>query len=320
MYVAGLPRDLLRVTDESVTASEAEVARGADKVFFTGSSDTGRGLMRRLAETAIPCVMELSGCDAVVVLASADVERVVKALTFGMRLNGSATCMAPRRVFLFGASASRKDELVRELLVALGRIQGVRLGEKIRRQFAELVEGAVGMGARVHGELSAEQRPVLLTNVTAEMEIARADVFTPLLMLLEVKDEAELLGAMESCPYALTAAVFGNEREASALAGKITAGTVLINDLIAPTADPRVPFGGRRGSGFGVTRGREGLLEMTAVKVVSVRRGKSVRHYEATGEEHKGLFEGLIVASHAGKWSERLKGLKRMVKAARRLK
>ena len=92
-----------------------------------------------------------------------------------------------------------------------------------------------------------------------------------------------------------------------------------MNDLIAPTADPRVPFGGRRTSGFGVTRGAEGLLEMSAVKVVSVQRGKSVRHYEATGPEHVELFGGVILASHGAKWGQRWRGFKRVVKAARRI-
>ena len=319
MYEAGLPQELLRVTDESVAAGEAEIARGADKVFFTGSAATGRGLMRRLAETATPCVMELSGCDGVVGLASADMGRLVKALAFGMRLNGSATCMAPRRVFLAGVSQVRRDLFVRELQAALGQIAGVRLGDAVRVHLRGVVEKAVGMGARMLGDLEAEQRPVLVTDVTAEMEISRQEVFAPLLMLMEVRDKAELLAAMEACPYALTVAVFGDEREALALTERITAGTVLVNDLIAPTADPRVPFGGRRTSGFGVTRGAEGLLEMSAVKVVSVQRGKSVRHYEATGPEHVELFGGVILASHGAKWGQRWRGLKRVVKAARRI-
>ena len=185
MYEAGLPQELLRVTDESVAAGEAEIARGADKVFFTGSAATGRGLMRRLAETATPCVMELSGCDGVVGLASADMGRLVKALAFGMRLNGSATCMAPRRVFLAGVSQVRRDLFVRELQAALGQIAGVMLGDAVRVHLRGVVEKAVGMGARMLGDLEAEQRPVLVTDVTAEMEISRQEVFAPLLMLME---------------------------------------------------------------------------------------------------------------------------------------
>ncbi len=320
MYEAGLPHDLLRVAEESVEAGRAEIALGADKVLFTGSSTTGKALLRELADTATPSVMELSGCDAVVVLPSADLERVVRALVFGMRLNGSATCMAPRRVMLVGASAGRKRTLLRKLETELAGVGGVRLAEAAREQVEALLDGAREMGAQVMGEVVAEQRPILVTDVRPEMAIAQADVFAPLLMVMAVADEAEVLAAQEECPYALTVAVFGEERAARALAEKITAGTVVVNDVMVPTADPRVPFGGRRGSGFGVTRGAEGLLEMTAVKVIAVRRGKSTRHYEATGKAHEGLFAGLIAMSHAGTWRARWQGLKQVVAASKGLK
>ena len=94
----------------------------------------------------------------------------------------------------------------------------------------------------------------------------------------------------------------------------------MVNDLIVPTADPRVPFGGRRQSGFGVTRGAEGLLEMTAVKVVSVRRGRSTRHFEPTSEDHARLFCGLIYASHAATWSRRWLGVRLLLAAGNVLK
>jgi acyl-CoA reductase-like NAD-dependent aldehyde dehydrogenase len=320
LYVAGLPRELLRVTDESVEAGRAELQVGADKVFFTGSAATGRAILRELAETATPCVMELSGCDAVVVLPSADLERVVAALAFGMRLNGSATCMAPRRVFLIDATEERKQRLIGQLLTALDWVEGILLPEPVQRQLSELLAAATQMSAQVHGELDEKQRPIFVTNVIPSMEIARADVFAPLLMLMEVSSEAEVLTALEECPYALTAAVFGEERAGRSLAEKIAAGTMLVNDLIVPTADPRVPFGGRRRSGFGVTRGAEGLLEMSAVKVVSVRRGQSLRHFEATTERHEGLFGGLILAAHAGTWAERWRGIKQLMAAVRELR
>jgi acyl-CoA reductase-like NAD-dependent aldehyde dehydrogenase len=256
----------------------------------------------------------------VVVLPSADLERVVAALAFGMRLNGSATCMAPRRVFLIDATEERKQRLIGQLLTALDWVEGILLPEPVQRQLSELLAAATQMSAQVHGELDEKQRPIFVTNVIPSMEIARADVFAPLLMLMEVSSEAEVLTALEECPYALTAAVFGEERAGRSLAEKIAAGTMLVNDLIVPTADPRVPFGGRRRSGFGVTRGAEGLLEMSAVKVVSVRRGQSLRHFEATTERHEGLFGGLILAAHAGTWAERWRGIKQLMAAVRELR
>ncbi len=78
------------------------IAAGVDKVFLTGSAATGTAVLHQLAPHLTPAVMELSGCDAVFVLPGADLDRTVAALAFGLRLNGSATCMAPRRLFLVG--------------------------------------------------------------------------------------------------------------------------------------------------------------------------------------------------------------------------
>lgn len=320
LHNAGLPRELLHITAESIEAGQSEIEAGPDKVFFTGSAEVGCALSRQLAASSTPCVMELSGCDAVVVLASADWKRVTKALAFGMRLNGSRTCMAPRRIFMVGASPERREKFIGHLLTELDWIDGVRLTEETRRELSDLLQKTSEAGAVVHGEVASEQQPIVITNVSSSMQLARADLFAPVLMVMETADEAHMVDAIADCPYALTAAIFGNEREARALAQKITAGTILVNDLIVPTADPRVPFGGRRQSGFGVTRGAEGLLEMTAVKVVAVRRGKSTKHFETTTKKHEGLFHGIILSSHAGTGRQRWQGLKQLIAAARTLK
>ena len=317
---AGLPDGLLWVTEESVEAAQAVIAEGVDKVFFTGSAESGRSVMRLLAETLTPSVMELSGCDAVVVLPSAELGRVVEAVAFGMRLNGSATCMAPRRVLLVGALRKRQDELVARLVEAFAGVSGARLSARVRGELDGLLDEASRAGAEVLGEMDAEQQPLLVTGVRAEMEIARADVFAPVVSLIACADVEEMLRVQEACPYALTASIFGDEVEALALAGRVVAGSVLVNDLIVPTADPRVPFGGRRRSGFGVTRGAEGLLEMTAVKTVAVRRGGSRRHYEATTTGHAELFRGVVGMSHGRGWRARLAGLMRVVRAGKGLR
>jgi len=317
MKEAGLPEGLLEVTEDSVEAAKAAITAGVDKVFCTGSAEAGRAVMRQLAETLTPCVAELSGCDAVFVLASADLSRAVKALAFGMRLNGSATCMAPRRVILVGADAGRRSVFLGQLTAALGTVAGVRLTARVRQELPSLLEDAKASGASVCGELADLQQPVVLTGVTPETRIARADIFAPVLAVMEARDVAEALAMNEACPYALTAAVFGEESEAIGVAERITAGTVMVNDLIAPGADPRTPFGGRKGSGFGVTQGSEGLLEMTSPKTISVRRGKSTRHFDATTSDHEELFDGVIAASHRARWRERIAGMKQIMAATR---
>jgi hypothetical protein len=88
---------------------------------------------------------------------------------------------------------------------------------------------------------------------------------------------------------------------------RIRAGAVTINDLIVPTADPRLPFGGRGESGYGVTRGAEGLLELTAIKTVSIRRGRRRPHYEPRTAIDQTVFHQYLRAAHGGGWVGRIR-------------
>lgn len=307
---AGLPEGMLRITDDTVEAAQEALAMGADKVIFTGSAETGRTVLHGLAETATPAVMELSGADAVIVLDEADLQVTAKSLAFGLRLNGGAVCMSPRRLF---AEANTMRALRPLLLRELESISPVKLSASTGESLRELADEAVANGASIIGEVTPEtQKPLLIENANTGMAVTKTDLFAPVLSLITLRSMLELPEAYAACPYGLTAAIFcgGNEeRKARNLAHTLRAGTVLINDLIAPTADPRVPFGGRGASGFGATRGEEGLLEMTGTKTLLVRRGGAMRHLDPTREEHTPVFAALIRALHAGTWNERWRGL-----------
>ncbi len=314
---AGLPEGLLRVTDESTEAVSAAVEAGVDKIVFTGSGAAGRAVLQLAAERAIPVVAELSGCDAVFVLPSAEMRLVLDALCFGMRLNGSATCMAPRRLLLVGEGHAPFLQSLRERFAAM---DGVKLPPRTKQQVRALFADAETNGATIDGDADAEtMKPVLVLNGNPEMKIAQADVFAPVLTVLQVAKVDEAIAADQLCPFGLTAAVFGEVQEARALGTRLKVGTVLINDLIVPTADPRMSFGGRRGSGFGATRGAEGLLEMTAAKSVVVRRSRSKRQYEPTGKKQEALFAGVTQMSYGATMRQRMAGLRSMLAAAKRI-
>lgn len=314
----GLPDGLLQVTDDSVDAGREAIAARPDKVIFTGSQVVGEAVLTELARTATPAVVELSGADAVIVLPSADLQVVAQAIAFGLRLNGGAVCMSPRRLF---ATEATMDALRPVLMRVLEDVPPVALDMRTGEAVAELVGAAVEDGAQLLGVLRPqEQRPLLIDKARGEMEITRSDVFAPVLSLIAMPSLLHLHEAYELCPYALTAAIFcGNSDlgEARELAQTLRAGTVLINDLIAPTADARVPFGGRGASGYGVTRGAEGLLEMTVVKTVLVRRSGEMRHFAATSDGDMAMFDGLIRASHGRGWRERWNGLRQLISSSR---
>jgi len=156
---------------------------------------------------------------------------------------------------------------------------------------------------------------------TVGMSITRSEFFAPVLALIEVGSMLQVPELYAQCPYGLAVSIFcdkKNEKKARVLAGLLKAGTVLINDVIAPTADPRVPFGGRGDSGYGVTRGAEGLLEMTAVKTLLMRRCGSMRHLDATSDDDAATVGALIGTVHGGDLSTRWNAVKRVFTSARR--
>jgi len=319
LRAAGLPEGLLTVTDESVAAAQMALADGAGKVVFTGSSESGRKVLATLAESGTPAVVEMSGADAVLVTPDADLQQVAKAVAFGLRLNGGAVCMSPRRLF---ASRTSMTALRPLLEMELAKVPPVVLGPETAAKLKALLEDAVAGGAVMVGEFAPDaQRPLLVSKANARMEIARSDIFAPVLSLLESDSMLHAMDQYALCPYALTVSIFcgkGEEKKARTMAKMLKAGTVLVNDLIAPTTDPRVPFGGRGASGYGVTRGAEGLLEMTQVKTLIVRRGGRMRHLEPTTEEDAQTFSSLIEVAHGKGLAARWSALVQLMKSARR--
>jgi acyl-CoA reductase-like NAD-dependent aldehyde dehydrogenase len=318
---AGLDERLLRVLPEDPEAGRAALAAGPDKVFLTGSAATGRQVLAALAPRLIPATMELSGCDALFVLPAAgpaDLGRVARAIAFSLRLNGGATCIAPRRVFVPRRLAA---DLERRLEEAAGRLPAVVLPEDTAARLRSLLDGALQTGARkVTGGFAegGSFRPLVLADVLPSARILREDLFAPVVSLVPVADLDEALKEAALCPYALGASVFGPEAAARAAADRVRAGVVLVNDVIVPTADPRLPFGGRGESGFGVTRGAEGLLEMTAVQTVAVRRGHFLPHLDEPQPGDGELFRGYLAFAHGGGIGPRLRGLLGLLRAAAR--
>ena len=262
---AGLPPNTLQILP--VGGGPAAVAAGYDRIVLTGSAETGAAVLAAAAPSLTPATMELSGSDPVFVLPGADLDLVAACLAYGLRLNGGATCIAPRRVFI---TRDRAAALESALLARLPAIPDAAVPPAIAGRLQALLTQAAGMGGRVHRTDPA--RPAILADARMEMPLLQQDVFAPWLALVPVGTMDEALRLDRRSPYALGASIFGPATPAAAFAPRVRAGSVCINDLIAPTADPRLPFGGAARSGFGRTRGAEGLLEFTAPKSISHRR------------------------------------------------
>jgi acyl-CoA reductase-like NAD-dependent aldehyde dehydrogenase len=268
--------------------------------------------------------MELSGCDAVVVLDGADTHRVGKAIRFGLSLNAGATCIGPRRLIV---QASNADVVLDALLSPWRELELplMKVHPSARAHVANVVERAILGGSKnlLHGfsaerlRTTGEMHPVVLDHVTPDDDIAKSDLFAPVLSVMRVDSVETAVSFVNNCPYRLAASVFGPPKDAQLVARRLRVGSVVINDLIAPTADARLPFGGRGQSGFGVTRGQEGLLAMTTPVSISERRGRIAPHLSPRrGSDAETLLGSLQMIRGRG-LSKRLAGLRRLLAAVK---
>lgn len=314
LHHAGFDHRLVQVLPEATEAVRGALDGGVAKVFLTGSAATGAAVQAELAPRLIPATMELSGCDAVFICADADVDLAVRALTFGLRLNNGATCIAPRRIFVHQSVAT---EFEGRLAEALQAESADRAPLALKSEFQNILNDALAQGAHLlSGKLLNFGDcipPLVVAGASTSMRLLHEDIFAPVMSLVTVTDELEALEMARQCPYALAATIFTeDETLAQYLSERIHAGLVIVNDMIVPSADPRIPFGGRGRSGFGVTRGAEGLLEMTAPKVVSVRRTKFLPHLEAPKTDDAELFTNYLRAAHGRGLGQRLTAIKNL--------
>ena len=115
------------------------------------------------------------------------------------------------------------------------------------------------------------------------------------------QDVGQLQEWLKQEAYGLGISLFGQESWAEELLPHCRSGFVTVNDIIAPTADPRAPFGGRGLSGYGVTRGEEGLLAMTYPQAVFTNRGPRFHLWPPSGRE-MALMAAYTDFNHGGPW------------------
>lgn len=301
LSVGGHP-DNFRLLGESNESYPQALAEGVDKVILIGSARTGEAVLPLAGQALVPAVAELSGWDAVFVHPQADLEQAASAVAFGLALNGGRTCVAPRRIF-FRGDVERFEQLLDEALKVRARVP---LSDKDRG----MVEQGKGKGVRV---LGGEGGPAVLSRVGREHPLLREDHFGSLAVLYVPESDEEALEVSHSCSHALGASLFGPREWADELAHRVPGQMVSVNDLIVPFADPRVPFGGSGRSGYGRMRGREGLLEMTATRVVSTRTGGSTDHLRPPSEVDDAILERFALLSHGANLGVKVRALAEMV-------
>lgn len=316
MYEAGLPAGALTLLDSNPAAGEHAIEQGVDLVVLTGSQATGKKVMHGCAEHLTPLIAELSGCDAVVVAPGANLDRAARCIAYGLSLNGGAACCSPRRLFVHNALL---PEFESKLAPLLSKSRAIVREPKLLAQWSEIAadcqqKGAIplGKGLQEDGALF----PQVWKNAHPDLLLFRSDAFLPVAGIASFTSLEEARELLHDCPYHLGASLFGPEAQMRSWAASLRVGNVLVNDLIVPSADPRLPFPAWGGSGFGVTRGEEGLLAMTRIQCITRRSGDWLPHILPQPVQAGELFRGYLLYAFASAWRTRWWGLLRLIRAA----
>ncbi|MCY4291094.1 MAG: aldehyde dehydrogenase family protein [Roseovarius sp.] len=286
---AGLPAGAVNILCGRGGRAGASLSRhaGVNQIVFTGSVETGISVAAAAAGNVVPCVLELGGKSAAIVYEDADLDAFESDIRWGMFYNAGQVCSAMSRVLvhasLHGELVERAREVASSMSVGPGieRVEaglnmGSMIGEGQRDRAVEMVAGAAVQGARVAAGgrplnmPGAFMEPTVVVDVTPEMDIARREVFGPVLSIMPFHDESRAIEISNGTGYGLVGGVFTRDLDRAARAAqKIRAGQVFVNQWFAGGVE--TPFGGYGKSGYGREKGREALMNYVQTKNVAIK-------------------------------------------------
>jgi succinate-semialdehyde dehydrogenase/glutarate-semialdehyde dehydrogenase len=278
---AGFPPGVFNVLTGLPQAIGAELTANplVRKLSFTGSTATGKLLMRQCADTVKKLSLELGGNAPFIVFDDADLDAAVEGAIASKYRNTGQTCVCANRVLvqnsIYDAFAEKLAAATQTLRVGNGLEDGVQQGPLINETALEKLEthiqDALDKGATLvcggqrHALGGTFFQPTVLTNVDATMRVAREEIFGPVAPLFRFHDEAEAIALANATEYGLAAYFYSRDigriwRVAEAL----EYGLVGINEGVISTEV--APFGGIKESGLGREGSRHGIEEYVEMK------------------------------------------------------
>jgi len=267
---SGLPESVLQVVEGGADTA-LELIDACDMVFFTGSVAAGRDIAARAGQRLIPCVTELGGKSAMIVLADADVAAAAHAATWGAFAGAGQICIRVERAFVEAAVA---DDFVAQVAAETRRLRldgddrdlgSIALPAQ-RRHYQAQIADAVARGAEVvvGGGETADGRcsPTLLDRVPADAAVAVEETFGPILPVVRVADADEAVRLANDSALGLSGSVWSGDRaRGRAIARRLQCGSVCVNDVLVNFFFVSAPLGGIKASGVGFRHGPECLRQ-----------------------------------------------------------
>ncbi|KAK9729543.1 aldehyde dehydrogenase (NAD(P)(+)) ald5 [Basidiobolus ranarum] len=283
---AGFPAGVVNIVNGFGKVAGAALASHKDvhKVAFTGSTITGRAIMKAAADSNIKKIsLELGGKSPNIIFADADIDKAVQWASTGIFFNHGQTCCAGSRIYV-------QEDAYEEFLEKFKKkASSIKLGDPFhpettqgplvsKLQFDRVMsyiedgkkEGATcELGGSRWGKVGYFVEPTIFTDVREDMKIMKEEIFGPVVAITTFKDEKEVIEKAHCTEYGLAAAVFTKDvSKAIRVSNDLQAGTVWVNCY--NSLDASTPFGGYKESGIGRELGKYALSLYTQVKSVKI--------------------------------------------------
>ncbi|MFH1807080.1 MAG: aldehyde dehydrogenase family protein [Pseudomonadota bacterium] len=284
---AGLPDGVMTVlTGLGTTTGQAATTHDITrKVVFVGSPRTGAMIAAQAARNVVPCVLELGGKSANIVFDDADLKRAALGAQAAIFSGAGQSCVAGSRLLVQRSVLDRFVDLVvagadhipvgdpLNAATQIGPINNAAQYQTVQNMIAAgQAEGAQLLAGGMRPDDAACQdgyflRPTVLGQVRNDMQIAREEIFGPVVSVIAFDDEDEAIAIANDNKFGLAGAVWtGAVDRAHRVASRVRAGTFWINSY--KTISVMSPFGGFGASGYGRSSGREGLMEYMQPKSI----------------------------------------------------
>lgn len=266
------------------TASKMIAHDNITGVTFTGSDDIGKSVAAEAAKYAKKSVLELGSNDAYMVLDDADIESAVEACVKGRVINNGETCVSAKR---FIVTKKNYEDFKRGFVEAMGALKigdpneestdlGPMAREDLRDELHNQVIDSINKGAEVLLGCEIPNRkgffyqPSILENVKPGMPAYDDELFGPVASLIKVDDDDEALRVANDSRYGLGGGIFSADTERAFELARDHFNTGMVNINGYGLAQPNLPFGGEKNSGYGREHGGFGLKEFVNIKSIMV--------------------------------------------------
>ncbi|MBU3593554.1 coniferyl aldehyde dehydrogenase [Polynucleobacter sp. 71A-WALBACH] len=287
-FLATLIQEYFHPSEFCVSTGGTEVAESFaalpfDHLFFTGSGEIGKKVMRAAADHLTPVTLELGGKSPAIVDSSAKLKDAAASIVYGKLVNGGQTCIAPDYAIVHPSDC---DAFVVELQNAAQQqfsnpeeLTGA-IDEHQLARWNQLVQDAVDRGAQAiplitpTREIPLAFTPVALLNISEDALILQEEVFGPILPIMAINDVASTIRYINERPMPLALYWFGKNKEVmQRILNETRSGGVTINDTLLHAAIEDLPFGGVGASGMGAYHGKAGFEIFSHRKSVLEVRG-----------------------------------------------